>query len=52
MPRNSFRWWNGWGFKVCAKRKKPWFKKSAMHWDLPFIKGTVVNASKVKKIRR
>ena len=25
--------------------KKPWFKKSEMHGDLPFEKGTVVNAS-------
>ena len=31
--------------------KKPWFKKSEMHEDLPFEKGTVVSASN-KKFRR
>ena len=47
MPRNLFRGWRGWGLKVCAKRKKPWFKKSEMHGGLPL--GTVVSASKIKR---
>ena len=29
--------------------KKPQFKKSEMHGDLPFKKGTVASASKIKR---
>ena len=34
---------------MCAKCKKPWFKKSEMHGDLPFKKGSVVSASKRRR---
>jgi len=43
----SVRAWTGWGFEIIRGeyvRKKPRFKKSEMHGDLP--SGTVVSASR------
>jgi hypothetical protein len=32
--------------------KKPWFKKSEMHGDLPFKQGAVVSASAERRLWR